>query len=108
MDRDQLLTIASIYWLTGTAASSAQTYYESVETLPINAPTGRYPSIAAPLGVAVFPHAAFVAIRRYVERDFPTLVHWTEFDRGGHYAAMEEPDLFVDDVRAFARLLKDG
>lgn len=106
VDRDQLLTIATIYWLTGTAGSSNQMYYESAGQLPINLPVGRYPTIKAPMGVAVFPHAAFVAIRRFAERDFPTIVHWTEYERGGHYAAMEEPDLFVDDLRTFGRLLK--
>jgi microsomal epoxide hydrolase len=106
VDRDQLLTIATIYWLTKTAGSSAQIYYESADQLPINAPVTLYPPLPVPVGVAVFPHAAFVAIRRHAERDFPAVVHWSEFDRGGHFAAMEEPDLFVADVRAFGRLLK--
>ncbi|WP_206797170.1 alpha/beta fold hydrolase [Amycolatopsis sp. MtRt-6] len=47
-----------------------------------------------------------MAIRRFAERDFPTIIRWTEYDRGGHYPAMEEPDLFVEDVRMFARALK--
>lgn len=106
IDRDQLLTIVSIYWLTATAGSSAQTYYESAAQLPINAQVGRYPPLEVPLGVAVFPHAAFVAIRRFADRDFPSIVHWTEFDHGGHYAAMEEPELYVSDIQAFSRLLK--
>ncbi|MEU3623185.1 epoxide hydrolase [Amycolatopsis coloradensis] len=106
VDKDLLLTIVTIYWLTATAGSSAQTYYESVEQLPINAQVGRFPPVPVPLGVAVFPHAAFVAIRRFAERDFPSIIHWTEYDRGGHYPAMEEPDLFIDDVRVFARALK--
>jgi pimeloyl-ACP methyl ester carboxylesterase len=108
IDRDQLLTIATIYWLTRTAGSSAQTYYESAAQLPINVKEGRFPPIPVPLGVAIFPHAAFVGIRRYAERDFPKLVHWTEYDRGGHYPAMEEPDLLVGDIREFGRLLKKG
>ncbi|GHG41752.1 hypothetical protein GCM10017567_74320 [Amycolatopsis bullii] len=86
--------------------TSSQTYYESAEQLPINARIGRFPPLPVPLGVAVFPHAAFVAIRRFAERDFPTIIRWTEYDRGGHYPAMEEPDLFVEDVRMFARALK--
>ncbi|NUR31501.1 MAG: epoxide hydrolase [Catenulispora sp.] len=106
VDRDHLLTNATIYWLTGTAGSSNQMYYEVVDQLPINSLRGRYPSITPPMGVAVFPHAAFVAIRRYAERDFPSIIHWSEFDRGGHYAAMEEPDLLIADVREFNRLLK--
>lgn len=106
INRDQILTIVTIYWLTATAGSSAQTYYESAAQLPINVPVGRYPPLDLPVGVAVFPHAAFLAIRRYAERDFSNIIHWSEFDRGGHYAAMEEPDLFVEDVRKFCRLLK--
>ena len=56
-----------------------------------------------PTGVAVF--AEDVAIRRYAEREH-TIVHWSEFDRGGHFAAMEAPDLLVDDVREFFRKLR--
>lgn len=106
VDRDQMLAIVTVYWLTATAGSSAQTYYESAAQLPINVQVGRFPPLSVPLGVAVFPHAAFVAIRRFAERDFPTIIHWTEYDRGGHYPAMEEPDLFVDDIQAFGRALK--
>ena len=101
--RDQMLTIASIYWLTKTGASSAQFYYEIVENLPITVTTGRYEPIAPPLGIAVFPEAPFIPIRRLVERDFPTLIHWTEFDRGGNFGALEEPDLYIGDVRTFYR-----
>ena len=104
--RDQLLTIVSIYWLTKTGASSAQFYYEIVEHLPISVTTGRYEPIAPPLGVAVFPHAPFLPVRRFAERDFPTIIHWTEFDRGGNFGALEEPNLYVGDLRAFGRLLR--
>ncbi len=107
VSRDQMLTIASIYWLTKTGASSAQFYYEIVDNLPITVTTGRYEPIEPPLGIAVFPHAPFVPIRRLAERDFPTLMHWTEFDRGGNFGALEEPDLYIGDVRAFYRKLKE-
>ncbi|MGI8665945.1 MAG: epoxide hydrolase family protein [Jatrophihabitans sp.] len=107
ISRDDILTIVSIYWLTGTAGSSAQFYYENVEQLPITSTTGRYQPIAAPLAVAVFPHAPFVPIRRFADRDFPTLSHWSEFDRGGSFAALGAPDLFVEDVQAFCRLVRD-
>ncbi len=106
VSRDQLLTIATIYWLTATAGSSAQVYYESAPQLPINALIIRHPPVPVPVGVAIFPHAAFVAVRRHAERDLPTIVHWSEYERGGHFPAMEEPDLFVGDVRAFNRVLK--
>jgi pimeloyl-ACP methyl ester carboxylesterase len=94
VDRDRMLTNVMLYWLTGTAGSAANLYYESMHTQ--NWPT---PS-EIPTGVAVF--AEDVAIRRYAERG-NTIVHWSEFDRGGHFAAMEAPDLLVQDVRAFFR-----
>ncbi len=95
VDRDHLLTNVMLYWLTGTAGSSAGTYYENMHA----GSWGKPPS-TTPTGVAVF--AQDVAIRRYAEGG-NNIVHWTEFDRGGHFAAMEAPDLLVGDVRAFFR-----
>lgn len=106
VDRDQMLSIVTIFWLTATAGSSAQMYYEVVELLPISAIVGRFPPMLAPLGVAVFPGSLFMPVRQLADRDFPNIIQWTEFTRGGHFAAMEEPDLFVGDVRAFVRKLK--
>jgi epoxide hydrolase len=98
VDRDQLLTNVMLYWLTGTANSSARLYYE-------NTHAGFVPPqpVTVPVGVAVF--AEDYAIRRYGERGHH-IVHWTEFDRGGHFAAMEAPDLLVGDVRSFFRGLR--
>jgi len=98
VDRDQLLTNVMLYWLTGTAGSSARLYYEN-----LHAASWGQPPATTPTGVAVF--AEDVAIRRYAERA-NNIVHWSEFDRGGHFAAMEAPDLFVQDVRAFFRALR--
>jgi epoxide hydrolase len=107
VDRDQLLTNVMLYWLTATAGSSAQLYVETAELLPIAAvPPPLPPPLTVPLGVAVFPHDILLPIRRFADHAFPNIVHWTEFDRGGHFAAMEEPELFVGDLRAFARTLK--
>ncbi|MEU6077178.1 epoxide hydrolase family protein [Micromonospora sp. NPDC047074] len=97
VDRDRILTNVMLYWLTGTAGSAANIYYESTHSR--NWPT---PS-AVPTGVAVF--AEDIAIRRYAERG-NTIVHWSEFDRGGHFAALEAPDLLVEDVRTFFRGLR--
>ncbi|MFC0504947.1 epoxide hydrolase family protein [Micromonospora costi] len=94
VDRDRMLTNVMLYWLTGTAGSAANLYYESMHTR--NWPT---PS-EVPTGVAVF--AEDIAIRRYAERG-NTIVHWSEFDRGGHFAAMEAPDLLAQDMRTFFR-----
>jgi pimeloyl-ACP methyl ester carboxylesterase len=98
VDRDQLLTNVMLYWLTGTASSSGRMYYENM-----HAGFSPQPPATTPTGVAVF--AEDYAIRRYAERT-NHIVHWTEFDRGGHFAAMEAPDLLVGDVRSFFRGLR--
>ena len=97
IDRDRMLTNVMLYWLTATGASSAHLYYESTHSS--NWPT---PS-AVPTGVAVF--AEDIPIRRFAEQD-NNIVHWSEFDRGGHFAAMEAPDLLTGDVRDFFRPLR--
>ena len=93
VDRDQLLTDVTLYWLTGTAGSSARLYREEAATWG----QASEPS-SVPTGVAVFP--TDTTIRRFAERDH-NIVHWSEFDRGGHFAAMEAPELLVADVREF-------
>jgi epoxide hydrolase len=98
IDRDRMLTDVMLYWLTGTANSSARMYYENMHA----SSWGQQPG-TTPTGVAVF--AEDVAIRRYAERA-NNIVHWSEFDRGGHFAAMEAPDLLVGDIRAFFRPLR--
>ncbi|MER5915468.1 epoxide hydrolase family protein [Streptomyces sp. NPDC001982] len=104
VDRDRLLTNVMLYWLTGTAGSSARIYYERAHATGRTArPTE--PS-RAPTAVAVFPAEIQVPLRHKAERT-ENIVRWTEFDRGGHFAAMEEPDLFVGDVRAFFRQLRE-
>ncbi|SFT36302.1 epoxide hydrolase [Actinopolyspora lacussalsi subsp. righensis] len=105
--RDQLLTIVSIYWFTATAGSSAQLYYESARGDAAFADTwgGPWP-LDQPVGVAVFPADAARPIRSWARRLLPTLAHWSEFDRGGHFAAMEQPESLVDDVRTFVRPLR--
>ena len=98
VNRDQMLTNVMLYWLTGTAASSARLYYENMHSGSWGQQSG-----TTPTGVAVF--AEDYAIRRYSERG-NTIVHWSEFDRGGHFAAMEAPDLLIGDVREFFRGLR--
>ncbi|TCC45724.1 epoxide hydrolase [Kribbella capetownensis] len=98
VDLDHLLTDASIYWFTNTSASSANLYFENrVAADEVLEPSG------VPTGVAVFPTDP--AIRRVLDRRH-RIVHWSEFDRGGHFAALEAPDLLVDDIRAFFRLVR--
>jgi pimeloyl-ACP methyl ester carboxylesterase len=90
--RDEILADVSVYWFTGTAGSTANLYYESMHS-------GDWPTPSpVPTGVAVF--AEDIAIRRYAERA-NNIVHWSDFDTGGHFAALETPDLLVQDVRTF-------
>ena len=83
-----------LYWLTCTAGSEANIYFEDMHT-------GEWPEPSTvPTGVAVF--AEDVAIRHYAEQG-NNIVHWSQFDRGGHFAAMDAPDLLIEDLRAFFR-----
>ncbi|MGA5448052.1 epoxide hydrolase family protein [Streptomyces umbrinus] len=102
VDRDQLLTNVMLYWLTGTAGSSARIYYERAHAAGWGEPV--QPS-TAPTALAVFPWDNFIPLRHIADRT-ENIVRWTEFDRGGHFAAMEEPDLLVGDVRAFFHELR--
>lgn len=98
VDLDQLLTNVSVYWFTGTATSSARIYREGRASWGQQAPRSEVPA-----GVAVFPGDA--GVRKIAEREHD-VVHWSEFDHGGHFPAMEVPDLLVGDVRAFFRPLR--
>jgi len=101
VDRDQLLTNISVYWLTKTAGSSARLYYEAARSGAWGPPAVS----TAPTGLAVFAREIARPIRRFAELS-NNIVHWSEFDRGGHFAAMEAPDLLIDDVRVFFRQLR--
>ena len=106
--RDRILTNVMLYWLTNTANSAARSFVETPDT-PDDADLEQdvRPS-NVPTGVAAFPRDIIAPVRRFVERDNTNVVHWSTFDRGGTFAAMEEPDLFVADVRAFFRRLRAG
>jgi pimeloyl-ACP methyl ester carboxylesterase len=99
LTRDEILTNIMFYWLTGTAASSSRMYYENMHA-PAN--WGR-PPLQTPIGVAAFGED--VAIRCYAQPG-TNLVHWSDFDRGGHFAALEAPDLLVGDIRVFFSRLR--
>jgi epoxide hydrolase len=99
VDRDRILTDVSIYWFTATAGSAAHTYYERFNDPAMWVPKERS---AVPTAVAVF--TTDVSVRPFASK-LNTVVRWTEFDRGGHFAALEAPDLLTADVRGFFRAL---
>ena len=102
IDRDQLLTNVSVYWFTRTANSAARLYAEFARS---GSAWGKVEPSTVPAGVAQFPYEIFPPIRRFAERS-NNIVHWSEFDRGGHFPAMEQPDLLVGDIRAFFQTLR--
>ena len=94
LSRDELLDNVMVYWSTGSGASSARLYWESFNDF---ATDGR---VDLPTGVAAFPKEILRTPRRWCETTY-NITHWTTMPRGGHFAAFEQPDLFVDDVQAF-------
>ena len=98
--RDELLTNITIYWATMSITSSARLYYENRHA------GNRYPQrIEVPTAVALFPGELALPPRKWVERQY-NLVHWREMAKGGHFAALEAPELLVDDIRAAFRALR--
>jgi len=93
LTRDELLDNVMLYWLPATGASSARLYWESFDKPSLDA-------VHVPTGCSIFPKEIFRCSRRWAEKRFPNLVHWNELPRGGHFAAFEQPDLFVEEVRA--------
>ena len=104
VDRDLLLTNVMLYWLTGTAGSSARLYYERAHSGRPGAPPERS---GVPTGVADFPAEIYVPLRRRAE-ERENIVRWTRFEHGGHFAALEQPTALVEDVRGFFAQLRDG
>ncbi|WP_373282363.1 epoxide hydrolase family protein [Microtetraspora niveoalba] len=98
VDRDAILTNVTLYWLTRTAGSAARLYKEAAASWG-----RRSEHCPVPTGMAVFPGDS--TVRAFAEREH-AVVHWTEFDRGGHFAALQAPDLLVGDVRAFFRRVR--
>lgn len=100
--KDELLTNVTIYWVTQSITSSCRMYYESYHAGLLPAP--RF-SVPVPTGCAIFPKEIMRPPRRWVENQY-NLQRWSVFDSGGHFAAMEEPQALIDDVRAFFRPLR--
>jgi epoxide hydrolase len=99
LTRDELLDQVMLYWLPNSAASSARLYWESF------AKVGR-DIVDVPTGISLFPKEIFRCSRRWAEQRFRHIVHWRELDRGGHFAALERPDVLVDEIRTCFRPLR--
>ena len=89
---DEMLDNIMLYWLPNAAASSARLYWESLK----DATMARH--INKPIGISIFPRDTTRAPRAWAERYLTNIVHWHELDRGGHFAAWEQPDLFVREI----------
>jgi microsomal epoxide hydrolase len=107
--KDELLTNITLYWVSGTIPSSVRIYYETQhnQARPPSMTAFQSSGKPAPMGIAMFPRDTNVPPRIWVERNIgPTLIHLTQMPRGGHFAALEEPQLLVEDVRTFFRLVR--
>jgi pimeloyl-ACP methyl ester carboxylesterase len=92
LSRDEMLDNIMLYWLTASGASSARLYWESFGSFSAG-------DVAVPTGCSIFPKEIFVCSRRWAEQRFKNIVYWNELDRGGHFAAFEQPELFVGELR---------
>ncbi|MGE0406305.1 MAG: epoxide hydrolase family protein [Candidatus Korobacteraceae bacterium] len=102
LTRDDILDNITLYWLTNTAVSSARIYWEN--KLPLVTPKG----VHIPVAVSVFPDEIYTVSRNWAERAYPKLIHYNKLDRGGHFAAWEQPQLFSEEMRAAFQSLRFG
>jgi pimeloyl-ACP methyl ester carboxylesterase len=107
LTRDHILDNITTYWLTGTGASSARSYWESGRAQALAAGQAP-PEVSLPVGFTTFPGEIFAAPRSWVELGYPHLTYFHEADRGGHFAAWEEPGLFTTEIQAAFRSLRAG
>jgi pimeloyl-ACP methyl ester carboxylesterase len=105
LTRDHILDNITVYWLTGTGASAARSYWESGRAQALAAGQAP-PEVKLPVGFTTFPGEIFRAPRSWVEKGYPHLTYFNEADRGGHFAAWEEPELFTTEIRAAFRSLR--
>lgn len=99
LTRDELLDNVMLYWCTATAGSSARLYYESfhqeAESIAIE--------VKVPTGCCIYPKEIIRSSQRWAEKRYTNIIQWTEQEKGGHFAAFEQPELYIEDVRKFAR-----
>jgi pimeloyl-ACP methyl ester carboxylesterase len=101
LTRDEMLDDITLYWLTNTGASSSESYWEVWGRSPFNAV-----DISIPVAVSIFPGEIYQAPRSWAELNYHQIVYWNEVEKGGHFAAWEQPAIFVDEIRAAFRALR--
>ena len=99
LTRDELLDNVMLYWLPGTGASSARLYWQSFNNPPMD-------PVKVPVGCSIYPKEIFRSSQRWAEKHFGSLLHWNELEKGGHFAAFEQPETFVDELRTCFRSLR--
>ena len=99
LNKDEMLDNVMMYWLTNSAASSARLYWESFRNPNMD-------PVSMPMGASIFPKEIFRASRRWGEKRFSNIIHWNVMDKGGHFAAFEQPEAFVDEVRTCFRAVR--
>jgi pimeloyl-ACP methyl ester carboxylesterase len=99
LSRDEMLDNIMLYWLPGNAVSSARLYWESIKGFTTR-------RLDLPVGVSLFPKEIFRPSRRWAERSIKNIIHWNEVGKGGHFAAFEQPEIFVDEVRTCFRKIR--
>jgi pimeloyl-ACP methyl ester carboxylesterase len=105
LTRDRIVDNITLYWLTGTGASAARAYWESGRAAALAAGQAP-PEVSIPVGFTTFPGEIFAAPRSWVEKAYPNLTYFNEVDKGGHFAAWEEPELFAAEMRAAFKSLR--
>jgi pimeloyl-ACP methyl ester carboxylesterase len=107
LTRETIVDNITLYWLTGTAASSARSYWEDARALAAALASGQPPPpVSVPVGFTTFPGEIWASPRSWVEAVYPGLAYFNKAERGGHFAAWEEPELFSQEVRAAFRPLR--
>jgi pimeloyl-ACP methyl ester carboxylesterase len=107
LTRDNILDNITLYWLTGTGASAARSYWEDALARERGAASGQAPPpVSVPVGFTTFPGELWRTPRSWAANSYPSLTYFNEVDRGGHFAAWEEPELFAQEVRNAFRSLR--
>jgi pimeloyl-ACP methyl ester carboxylesterase len=106
LTRDELLDNVMLYWLPGTGASSARLYWESIRQVNRWISGSTEDTVAVPTGCSIYPKELQRPSRRWAAKRFLDIRYWNELDKGGHFAAFEQPELFVNEARSFFRLVR--